>query len=123
MHLFAPERPEASPGRKALLIDGSAVPQVMVFPAEEPEYPNYAFVNLAVMLRNYHDGGGFSYSWREKVIRPVELGPFFILYENDPEKTLELYFGWKPQAVVNAKPKAQPSREAIDAQNYVESLL
>lgn len=93
MNFFAPERPESSPGIKALLVDGSALPVVTVR-VMDPER-----VQLLVMLRNYAAGSSFTYSYHYIDLKPTETSSFFASYIDDPEGTLERYCGWKPQAV------------------------
>ena len=113
MHMFAPERPEITQGRKALLTDGSAIPHVLVQPLED------GFVHLQVMLNNYDAHGG--YSWREHIMAPFGLITFFMEYANDPEAALEKYFGWTPQARLRAM--VIDNREQPTAQDYANALL
>jgi hypothetical protein len=118
MHLFASERPEASPGRKALLLDGSAVPQVMVFPSEKADT-----ITLTIFLRSYNESSGFSYSQFTVDITTNGLLKFMCSYRDDPESTLEGYFGWKPQVVVQSKPKSPNFADTAEAKRWVEDLL
>ena len=96
MHFFAPERPEASPGHKAILLDGSALPIVTVR-VTEPEK-----VQLLLMLRNYAAGSNFTYSYHYIDLRPTEMSAFFTSYIEDPEGTIERHTGWKPQKATRA---------------------
>ena len=114
MHLYATERPEASPGRKALLIDGSAVPQIMAMPLEN------GHVQLTVMLREHLSGELYSYAQHHVELTTNSLEIFFENYLEDPELTLAHWFNWAPQPAAVHKPSA---REKLEAQNYVESLL
>jgi hypothetical protein len=103
MHLFAPERPNASPGHKALLRDGSAVPIV----AAEVLPDNR--VRLSLMLRNHDDTHSFSFSWRACTLLVQDLPEFFERFAEDPELTLLSYLGWQvaPRPKVQAKPAAK----------------
>lgn len=91
MNFFSPERAETSPGNKAILLDGSALPIATVYPISE------ANIRLSMMLRNYKGGGTFTYSQHSINLLPTELSAFFTHYIEDPEDTLLKYFGWKPQ--------------------------
>ena len=114
MHLFDPERPEVSPGQKAILTDGSAIPHVLVLPLEN------GFVHLQVMLKNYDAHGG--YSWREHTVHPFGLMTFIRAYAEDPEAALEKYFGWTPQSRLRAMVIDKQEVNAA-AQRYVDELL
>lgn len=113
MHMFAPERPNASPGQKALLIDGSAIPRILVTPQ-----PN-GYMCVAAMLNNYDAHGG--YSWREREMHPFGLMTFFRAYAEDPEFALHHYFDWTPQPRTRAM--VIDNRETGEAQDYVNALL
>ena len=91
MHFFSPERSEASPGNKALLLDGSTLPVLTACPIDSET------LRLYIMLRNYKEGSSFTYSQHHIDIRPTETSAFFISYIEDPEGTIERYFNWKPQ--------------------------
>lgn len=117
MHLYSTDRPEASPGRKALLLDGSAVPQVMIYPLDD-----HNRVMLSIMLREYEQGSGYSYKYYFLDMAGDDLEAFFLEYKADPEHTLELYFSWIPRVII--KPKLEEiSSEALNAQRYVNDLL
>ena len=107
MHMFASERPEASPGLKALLIEGSAIPHVIVRPISANT------VAISVMLRNYADADNRSYSYREAKVETLALGRFFNHYTEDPEAALESMFGWKADAKVHP-----PQWKSIYAPTY-----
>src|SRR5580700_10479942 len=89
MNLFAAERPEASPGHKAILRDGSAIPH-FVLRLEET-----GLVQLSAMLRNYDDN---SYSYRNLFLPPDVLPEFLALFRANPEQALEDYFNWHAQS-------------------------
>lgn len=110
MNLFATERPIIA-GRPALLVDGSAVPQVNVMPQST------GYVRLSVMLATYDAHS--SYAWRHKDIEPFGLLQFFSWYREDPEATLLEYFDWQPQNQASPTPKATP--EVVSA--YASNLL
>jgi hypothetical protein len=88
MNLFAPDRPEASPGHKAILRDGSAIPH-FVLRLEES-----GLVQLSAMLRNYDDN---SYSYRYAELPQDVLPEFLALFRANPEQALEDYFNWHAQ--------------------------
>jgi len=111
--MFAPERPECAPGQKALLLNGGAVPNVMIVPLEN------GLVRLQVMLNNYDAHGG--YSWRHVDLEPEQIGYFFIRYTSDPEFWLKFYFNWQPQPRTRAM--VIDNREVREAQDYVNALL
>ena len=115
MHLFDPERPEVSPGQKAILTDGSAIPHIMVIPL-----PEGVIIRLQVMLKNYDKHGG--YSWHH-IDTPISLlTSFFIDYAHDPEETLKRVFGWEPQSRLRAMVIDKREVNAA-AQRYVDELL
>jgi hypothetical protein len=95
MHLFDPQRPDASPGTKALLIDNSAVPHFVV--RAQPD----GNVNVSIMLRNYDTYGGYSY--RQTVMPASDLGLLLLAYVNDPEATLAAHFDWRAESAPKAK--------------------
>lgn len=97
MHLYSTDRPEVTTNRKALLLDGSAVPRVSVFPIEDGR------VELLVFLREYNSGESYSYSAHTALMLCSDLDKFFFNYCRDPELVLEHYFHWKAQA-----PKPRP---------------
>lgn len=97
MHLFSAERPEASPGRKALLIDGSAIPALTIMPTIGNK------VEISAHLRNYDSGESYAYSYHSIEVEMIELEGLFNWYYTDPEATLEHYFNWKPQAMTKKK--------------------
>ena len=100
MKLFAPERPEASPGTKALLLDGSAVPwPIIVLNAD-------GSCDIVVNLRNYN-ANGRSYSQFRHKTDPDSIESFIKNYLADPEDTLEHYFDWSPQATEQMRPAPQ----------------
>lgn len=102
MHLFSPQRPEASPGRKALLLDGSAIP---TFTAAVTET---GAVELSVLLREHTSGALFSYSHHNALLEPSELSSFFRFFYEDPEGALSTYFDWTAlRASAKAKAKAE----------------
>ena len=101
MHLFAKERPEISPGQKALLLDGSAIPHITVTPLES------GLFQLSTHLRNYSVNER-SYSYYTIEIDAIELGSFFGEYCRDPETTLWAYFNWRAQTIVRKHIPASP---------------
>jgi hypothetical protein len=110
MHLFAPERPNASPGHKALLRDGSAVPIV----AAEVLPDNR--VRLSLMLRNHDDTHSFSFSWRACTLLVQDLPEFFERFAEDPELTLLSYLGWQvaPRPVRKTAPQPRTANPFSD---------
>ena len=114
MHLFDPERPEVSPGQKAILTDGSAVPHIMVMPLED------STVKLSVMLRHYDVHGG--YSWHSTELSTRYLSIWFEAYMSNPEDVLERSFGWTPQSRLRAMVIDKQEVNAA-AQRYVDELL
>ena len=111
MHLFSPERPEISTNVKSLLIDGSAVPNIMCRPLEN------GLIELSVMLRHYDDRGGYGY--RHANVSLAEVSVFFAYFVTNPENCLEAYFDWKP----SAKPTAKTKEEVEAIYQSVEDLL
>jgi hypothetical protein len=110
MHLFAHERPETSPNQKALLIDGSAIPHIVMRPR-----PNGQIL-LQVLLRNYDDN---SHAYRQCMLPPGEIEWFFRHFYDSPENALKMYFHWEPK-----EPTAKPAPQAkTEAQQYVNELL
>jgi len=87
-----PQRPQTPAGRPMLLVDGSAVPMIVVDSFGENQ------VQLGVMLRNYNLPESHAYSWFNAKIDYGALTAFFHDYFFDPELTLKLIFGWEPQA-------------------------
>lgn len=118
MHLFAPERPEIAPGAKAILTDGSAIPRVIVVPHREDTY------RLLVMLHKYDKHGGYTYFHAD--VTTIGISNFFASYMEDPEETLERYFGWTPHhsfAPGGTKPVAAPAAAIAAATQHLEDLL
>lgn len=113
MHLFSPERPEASPGQKALLTDGSAIPNfiITVLPNDK--------LRLQVMLRHYDQYGGYSYKSVETGV--YESGDIFSEFLDDPEHTLKKYFNWEPQTKIATITKV--NEITLEAKQYAEDLL
>ena len=112
MQLFSPDRPEASPGTKALLLDGSAVPSITLAPEGDDTF------GVIVNLRNYA-ASGRSYSQRSITLSGSVLLTFLKDFVNDPEATLEQYYDWMPQATeqMRQRPATQISpamRQAMD---------
>lgn len=99
MHLFAPERPEIVPGRKALLIDGSAIPHFLL------RLEANGLVQLDVMLQKYDAHGGYAYHTMQCTIET--LPELLAMFRANPEEMLNEYFGWMP------KPKASPSLRLV----------
>jgi hypothetical protein len=118
MHLYSPERPEASPSNPALLVDGSAVPQITVMPQADGK------MLLSCMLRNYNTNESFNYSYHVVELEPAWLPTFFMDYASDPEATIKRHFGWEPQGARPMRTKPNAARATVaDAQRYVDSLL
>lgn len=110
MHLFDPLRPQVIPGHPALLLDGSAVPPLILAPV--PEANN---VRVSVMLRQHKFGDGTAYSYIHKVFYVGEIPSILFAYAEDPEKALAHYFGWidkRVQAKVET-PAPVKAREVI----------
>lgn len=91
MHIYAPERPEISPGIKALLTDGSAIPHMVC-----TVKPNGS-VRLACLLRNYDSADAYNYSYHAKDFWPDALPEFWQGFMSDPERALYLHFKWVPR--------------------------
>jgi hypothetical protein len=87
MHLYSPERPEASPDRKALLRDGCAVPHLYIMPMAN------GLTEVSVMLRKGTD----SFGWFSVEVPDPEVGDMARHYRDDPEGTLASYFAWQAQ--------------------------
>lgn len=120
MNIFAPERPEASPGRKALLLDGSAVPQLSVFPGDVADT-----VVVSVMVRDYTSGELYSYT-QKQIAFAIDFLPRFVrTYAYDPETTLETYFGWRAQTPAAAKTRVAEEKATArrEVQQYINDLL
>lgn len=116
MYLYSNERPNIVNGRKALLIDGSAVPSVSVMPLPS------GLMQLTVSLREYASGELYSYAQHHVEITIGSLEIFFENYLEDPERTLAHFFKWTPQSPrYHAKPTITP--EQLSAQAYADSLL
>lgn len=118
MNLYSPDRPEVTTNRKALLLDGSAVPRVSVFPIEDGR------VELMVFLREHTSGENYSYSAHTILMLCSDLDKFFFNYSRDPELVLEHYFHWKAQLPT---PRSTPSRapEAVvkaQIQEYLDLI-
>jgi len=105
MKLFDAARPEASPGTKALLLEGSAVPHISVLPREDGTY------DLSVHLRNY-DANERSYSFHTTWIKDPTY--FFDLYRNDPEAALLLVFGWTAKQPPTVRARAAVARPPLN---------
>lgn len=120
MNLFAPERPEASPGRKALLRDGSAVPQLSVFPGDVADT-----VVVSVMVRDYISGELYSYTQKQISFGTNFLPSFVREYAYDPEMALEAYFGWRAQTPTAAKVRVSEEKATVrrEVQQYIDDLL
>lgn len=93
MHLFDKDRPEASPGVKALLGDGSAVPNPTIVLNDDGS------CDIVVNLRNYEYRSNRSYSQFRLTIKLGDIEPILECYLYDPEDILLRCFGWKPQAI------------------------
>lgn len=107
MRLSDPLRPTLPSGQQALLIDGSAVPRLSIFPEDE------TMVEVVVMLRAYDASHSFTYDvYRHKCAR-TDLGALLHAYYLDPEMTLEAVFGWKPQPIVPATRATPTSRPVV----------
>jgi hypothetical protein len=113
MHLFAPERPEASPNRKAILLDGSAIPPILVIPQAN------GTIRAQVMLRCYDTHGG--YRWHHIDVSHDELSVILCLFVRDPERVLKDYFGWTAQEPT--KPMAAVKPRQTETTSYVDDLL
>lgn len=122
MHLYDPERPQVAPhhGIPAILVDGSAVPQISVMPQEDGK------MLLSCMLRNYdyNTRESYNYSYHTVEVTPDMLPGFFNAYGDNPEQTLLEYFGWRPQGIkpMRTKPAPAHTRKA-DTNAYVNSLI
>ena len=109
MQLFDPRRPEASPGRKALLIDGSAVPLISVFPVDNTNNSGPITVELSVMVREYDSGELYSYTRKSHFIAIQHVATILLWYYDNPEAVLDNCFGWKPQVPSeNMRAKREP---------------
>lgn len=120
MHLYAPERPYTggNAGFPALLIDGSAVPQITVMPQPDGK------MLLSCMLHNYSTGEGYNYTYHYVEVDAHALPEFFTNYALDPELTIKTVFDWTPQSVKPMRTKPAPQRRAAaDAADYVNSLI
>ena len=91
MQLHSPERPTLRPDVPVILVDGSPVPHLMVWPLSE------ATVRITVPLRNYSTGASYAYSQHHVEIAAFDLASFLAAYHDDPEATFEHYFGWTPK--------------------------
>ena len=96
MHLFSPLRPEASPGVKALLGDGSAVPNPTIVLNDDGS------CDIVINLRNYEDHSNRSYGQFRLTINLCDIEPILESYLDDPEDTLLRCFGWKPQTITKS---------------------
>lgn len=101
MQLYDPSRPEASPGRPALLIDGSPVPNIHVLPL----FGKSDFL-LTVWLRV----GNMTYAPTYRTaLNGEELLQILNDYRESPEDALQTYFGWKARSPTSFR-KIVPSR-------------
>jgi hypothetical protein len=122
MPLYDPERPQVAPhhGIPAILVDGSAVPQISVMPQEDGK------MLLSCMLWNYdyNTRESYNYSYHTVEVTPDMLPGFFNAYGDNPEQTLLDYFGWKPQGhkPMRTQRNTAPKRHA-KASDYVNSLI
>ena len=116
MHLFDPLRPQASPNQPALLLDGSAVPNITTMPLANGK------VRLSALLRNYDTHGGYSY--RHVEVDPWHIPELFITFVEHPEEMLKRYFDWTPQVPSKASPPSAPKAAlAAEIADYVNELL
>jgi hypothetical protein len=106
MNLFSPDRPRLSNGTRALLLDNSAVPQVIAIPIENNR------VHLAVMVRDHTatTTEPYAYHWKETEVPFSQLEIFFKHYVDDPEDALLSYFQWTDTVPLATKAKVIPIR-------------
>ena len=98
MNIFDTERPELGSGAKALLHEGSAIPP-FVITFDSPD-----FVTVSLMVR-YYEVSHRAYSYVSRKVKPCDVTALIMAYIDDPELTLETYFGWK---AIEAKPSPSP---------------
>ena len=113
MHLFAPERPSAPGGQKAILVDASPMPHVVAKPLPTGQ------IRHQVLLQNYDANGGYSYRYVD--LHPYEVEQFYRKFYDDPELAFKIYFRWTPQEPQVSREEPKP--KADEAQQYAESLL
>jgi hypothetical protein len=83
-----------------LLLDNSAVPQVIAVPIENNR------VHLAVMVRDHSADEPYAYHWKETEVPFSQLELFFKHYVDDPEDALLSYFQWTDTVPLATKAKA-----------------
>jgi hypothetical protein len=93
MRLDDPARPFASPGVRALLIDGGYVPHLTMIPKSELE------TKVIVGLRDYDSGALYSYVYKSIFVPTADIPQMLAQYYLDPEATLKFYWDWEPKTV------------------------
>jgi hypothetical protein len=114
MHLFAPERPEITTGTKALRLDGSAIPHLLVQLTADGN------AKIQVLLRRQDNYGG--YGWHSFALPLDDIPELLRQFTLDPEQTLAEYFGWIDTMHNGPRPFLAPAAPAT-AVSEMEALL
>jgi len=103
MKMFDPQRPSVSSEQKALLLEGSAIPQISLSFLGET-------VKLSVMVRDFSDTKNRTYVYRHYFCPLTTVELVLRHYLEDPELALATYFNWldaKPGQYLAVRPTAK----------------
>jgi hypothetical protein len=121
MELYDPNRPRlTSNGTPKILLEGSAVPVVLVYPEDR----NTA--RLSVFLRVLEPGADRMYR-QHKTYLPFDLlGKFFKAYQENPEEVLRTYFDWQdrvPSQRQTSQEKPKPDKMVVTELSALNDLF